>query len=102
MIEVKTQSDVELYSYYVVRDNTLFKTKNLNDVNVNEEFCHTFTTPSTLPDVGLLVERKTNETIKWLNSYIKEVINMDYLTPEGIKNFLLGIGEFKNWWEIKN
>lgn len=102
MIEVKTQSDVELYSYYVVRDNTLFKTKNLNDVNVNEEFCHTFTTPSTPPDVALLVERKTNETIKWLNSYIKEVINMDYLTPEGIKNFLLGIGEFKNWWEIKN
>ena len=54
------------------------------------------------PDIVLVVERKSNPSMKWFNIHLREVINMDYFNIDGIKNFLLGIGEFKNWWELKN
>lgn len=102
MIEVKIQSDVELYNYYFIKDELLYKTKNLNDLEIGDEYCHIFNSPSTPPDIVLVVERKSNHSMKWFNIHLREVINMDYFNIDGIKNFLLGIGEFKNWWELKN
>jgi hypothetical protein len=45
------------------------------------------------------IDKKTNDSLMWFNSHIREVINRKYYTPEGIRNFLLGVGEFRNHWE---
>jgi hypothetical protein len=100
LIEVKTQSDVELYVYYVLRNDILYKTNDLNDVELSEEYCHIFNSPSTPPDIILVIEKKTNNYLKIFNSHIREVINSDYFTIDGIKNFILGTQEFKNYWEL--
>lgn len=99
MIEVKIESDLELYSYYFIKDSVLYKTKNLNELEIDDEYCHIFTSPSTPPDIVLMVERKTNDSLKWFNTYLREVVNMDYFNIEGIKSFLSNDGTFKNWWE---
>jgi hypothetical protein len=99
MKEIKNQDDLELYSYYIFRDNKLYMVKTMNDVTIGENYCHVFTAPSTPPDVVLSIDKKTNDSLMWFNSHIREVINRKYYTPEGIRNFLLGVGEFKNHWE---
>lgn len=99
LIEIKEQSDIELYVYYVLRDDILYKTKNLNDIKIDEEYCHVFTTPATPPEVVLLVEKKTNDYLKIFNSYVRDVINSEYFTMDGIKNYLLNNDKFKDSWE---
>lgn len=99
MVEVKNNSDIELYHYYFIKDSILYKSKNLENVIVGDDYCHIFTSPSTPPNIVLVVEKKTNEMLKWFNVHLREVVNADYFNINGVKNFLLNNGTFKNYWE---
>lgn len=96
MGEVKDNKNVK-FGYFVVRDNKLLQTKYKTDILNGETFCFVGTTPSTPPDVVLSVFKMNVD--KLYNEKIREVVNVKYFNIGGIKNLILNIGEFKNWWE---
>lgn len=99
MKEILTNTDVKLYEYYVVRNNKLFMI-NKYDINIGEMYCYPAATPSTPPDIMLLKDKRGVEKDPFYAfDPTENVINMDYFNPVGIKNYILNIGKFKNWWE---
>lgn len=110
MKEIVKKSDMELYQNYVVRDNILYMVLE-KEILPDEIYAHWCTTPSTPPDFEVLLLKnikKPNSTTddkiieQYVNEhYIKVINNMDYFYPEHTKSFILGIGEYKNWYDEK-
>lgn len=117
MQEVKENKDIECYRYYVVRGNILYKLDNYKDflrdkklkseLLPNEMVCWLHTTPSTPADFCLqklknIEEEVTLENLDMLypQIFLEDINNFDYYNIEDIKNFILGIGEFKNWYDL--
>lgn len=103
LIKVESQNECKMYAKYVVRDGELYRILNEKDINPDEIFVGISSTPSTPPDLVLYRAVNTPEYVNpdfsWPHTDLSEVINMDYFNPEGIKNYLLDIGEFKNWYD---
>jgi len=94
MIEINNHGDLKLYNYYVIRDSKLFMV-NRKDILADEICCYVGSTPSTPPDIELHREiKRSGGEFEDLHS----VVNMDYFQPGEIKNYILDIGEFKDWW----
>lgn len=97
---ITSQKDLELFKAYVVREDVL-QMISPKDIAIGEVYCIVSLSPSTPPDILLSREMKLSHEF---NSYefLAEVNNMDYYNPESIKNYILGQGEFKNWFENDN
>jgi hypothetical protein len=86
--EIKLDSDVLLFKYYIIRDNKLNYTDNLNDVFINEKYCHFYKSPSIPHELILFLHSKTNESLKNFDSDINKIISPDYPTLENIFNLI--------------
>lgn len=86
--EIKLQSDVSLFKYYIIRNDILYYTDNLNDVFIDEKYCHFYTSPSIPHELILFLHRKTNEGLKNFDSDINKIISPDYPTLENIFNLI--------------
>ena len=115
MEEVTKEGDIKSYKYYVVRNNILYKLKYnplehnqsfynpkiREELELNEICCYISTTPSTPADIELTKFKNINNPLTQENFdewHLLCITNMDYLNTRDIKNFILGIGEFKNWY----
>jgi hypothetical protein len=56
--EIKLDSDVLLFKYYIIRDNKLNYTNNLNDVFIDEKYCHFYKSPSIPHELILFLHSK--------------------------------------------
>ncbi len=105
LIKIESQKDCQMYVKYVVRDGELYKVEKIKDINKDEIFCGVSGTPSTPPDIvlyrGIKSPMYVDEDFSYPYQTLSEVINMDYFTPIGIKNYILDIGVFKDWTEIE-
>ena len=103
LIKIEAIKDCKLYSNYVVRNGELYLAEKLKDINPDEIFCSVGSTPSSPSDIVLYRDIKTpiyvDENFSFPYTTLSEVINIDYFNPLGIKNYILDIGVFKDWYE---
>lgn len=116
MQQVKTDKDIECYKYYVVRDGILYKLDNFKDARrdmklraellPDEIFCWLHTTPSTPTDFCLWKLRNITTEITQYNMdelipqhMLEDINNFDYYNVKDLTNFILGIGELKDWYD---
>lgn len=104
LIKIETPIDCVMYSKYVIRDGELYIAEKLKDINPDEIFCGVVTSPSSPPDIVLYRAVKTpmyvDEEFSYPYTTLSDVTNMDYFNPFHIKNYILGIGEFKDWYDV--
>jgi hypothetical protein len=104
MREILVNGDLTIAPFhnYVVRDSKLYVTTKFKGIEEGEIFCDIALTPSTPADFILYRCKKVNKTNEnmWGYEELFDVTNYDYITPFHIKNIILGIGEFYDWYDI--
>jgi hypothetical protein len=124
MIEIQPNDRIEHSSFYVLRKDILYKVQE-SEIEVGETCCKMYQTPSTPPDFGLLKLTRikpyknykkyltenelTDSDENFLTFYQKHISDnfedagfvedVCMVCPEGVRSFLVGIGEFKNWYD---
>jgi hypothetical protein len=83
-------------SFYVVRNDVLQEVFKYKDVEIGEKYCTITQTPSTPPDFGLILSEKNSDGF---DKEINSVLDFMLINPKGLKDFILGTKEFKNWYE---
>ena len=81
---------------YVVRDNKLYKTEDKEEILDGELYGMFGNTPTTPPDITMTVFKKRIDDT-W-DEELKMVVNFDYYYYSVIKNYILGVGDFYDWW----
>lgn len=99
MKKITEQEDLQLYKYYTVREDSLFLIDRY-DLLVGELYCLPVIDISSPTEIALFKGRRGDSPDPFYAFDPTEcVMNVEYYTPEGIKNFLLSKGKFVNWWE---
>lgn len=100
MKKITEQEELQLYKYYTVREDSLFLI-NRYDLSVGELYCLPVIDISNPTEIVLFKGRRGDSPDPFYAfDPTEHVMNVEYYTPEGIKNYLLGNGTFTHWWEV--
>jgi len=83
-------------NFYVIRNGHLHEIDKYENVEVGERYCKIVQTPSTPPDFGLILSEKNSDGF---DKEINSVLDFMLINPKGLKDFILGTKEFKNWYD---